>query len=99
MYLYNTTFAVDRTLEDAVIDWLSRSFVPSGIDEGYFVGPQLLRVLGGEPDVTSLAVHFYAETIEQIELWYADHGSRLFSEVLERWENRVLFFSTTLELL
>lgn len=97
MLLYNTTFAVDTDVEAEVIAWLKDEFIPSGIDEDYFAGPQLLRVLGGEPGVTSLAVHFYSETVEQIEKWYADHGSRLFGRALERWQGKVMFFSTTLE--
>lgn len=102
MYLYNTTFAVDTALEKDVENWIKQQFIPSAIDGGYFLAdnrhsPDVLRVLGGEPGVTSLAVHLFCESIDDIKDWYADHGSRLFSEIMERWDGRVVFFSTTLE--
>lgn len=110
MYLYNTTFAVDKGLEDELMMWLKADFIPSAIGKdggemeckGYFENsdtyrPMVLSVLGGEPGVTSLAVHLYTSSIHDIEDWYADYGSALFSYVMERWNSKIVFFSTTLE--
>lgn len=104
MYLYNTTFAVESDLENEVVEWIKKDFIPSATEDEYFLdnpgaSPHILRVLGGEPGVTSLAVHLFTESIEDIEKWYSDHGSRLFGSVIERWQSRVMFFSTTLEVL
>lgn len=104
MYLYNTTFAVDIQVEDDLINWLKKDFIPSAVDEKYFIispelKPAILRVLGGEPGISSLAVHLYTDCIQNIEDWYSDHGSALFSDVIDRWQGRVVFFSTTLECL
>lgn len=100
-YLYNTTFAADSDIKEEVIEWISREFIPSAVDGGYFFAsdpsPDILTVLGGEPGVTSIAVHLYTDLIENIQNWYADHGSRLFSYVMDRWCGKVVFFSTTLE--
>ena len=102
MLLYNTTFAVDTHLEAEVTEWIKQKFIPSATEENYFESngrhePDILRVLGGEPGVTSIAVHLYTDSIRNIEDWYADRGSQLFSEVMERWHDKVLYFSTTLE--
>ena len=102
MLLYNTTFAVDTNLEKEVVEWIKKEFIPSAADNEYFFSeaphsPDILRVIGGEPGVTSIAVHLYTDSVECIKDWYADRGAALFSDVLERWGERVMFFSTTLE--
>lgn len=105
MFLYNTTFAVDNAIENEVIDWLNSEFIPSAVDEEYFYGidskfaPMILRVLGGEPGVKSIAVHLYLDSIETLKDWYADHGARLFSHIMEKWGEKAVFFSTTLEVM
>ena len=103
MYLYNTTFAIDTAIEAEVIMWLKDRFIPEALEDGYFINEapsgDIFRVLGGEPGVTSIAVHLYCDSIENIKDWYADRGSGLFSYILERWNQRVMFFSTTLECL
>ena len=96
MLLYNTTFAIDSEIESEVIDWIKTRFMPSAINEDYFSSPQLFKVMSADNDVISLAVHLYCESPRHIEHWYADRGSRLFSEAIERWNQKCVFFSTTL---
>lgn len=99
MLLYNTTFAVDIDIEKDVIQWIEDVFIPSAVEDSCFFSPQILRVLGGEPEVTSIAVHIYTDSIKQIENWYADHGSALFGSLIERWDGKVVIFSTTLQVI
>ena len=98
MLLYNTTFGIDRAIEKEFIDWLRSEFIPSATADGeYFTSPALFRVEAqNEPGATSLALHLRAASRTDIETWYADHGSRLFDELLQRWPSRAVFFSTTL---
>lgn len=102
--LYNTTFAIEAPLEKEVMKWLEDEFIPSAIDDGYFLStekhrPSIFKVMCGESGQVTLAVHLYTSDTEIIDKWYADHGSRLFSNALECWQGRVVFFSTTLHLI
>lgn len=97
MYLYNTTFGIDHTIQSDVLDWLKHRFIPSA--EEYFSMPEVMKVLGDEPSSTSLAVHFRCSDISDINNWYADHGSRLFNEAQDNWPEKIAFFSTVLEIL
>lgn len=97
MYLYNTTFAIDRDIESSVIDWLTSEYIPSAVADGFFTAPDILSVINNDPDVRSVAVHLYTDDLSNIDNWYADHGARLFASVIERWQGKVVFFSTTLE--
>ena len=99
MYIYNTTFAADPVVEDEMIEWLRGEFIPlSTADGAYFTDAELMAVLPrGEQN--SYALHMRAESLGDIELWYADHGSRLFDHAQRRWGGRVVFFTTTLQVL
>lgn len=103
MYIYNTTFGIEPSVKDDVMNWLRTEFIPSGDgipgEDTYIFRPEILRIMNGEPGIVSLAVHFRVDSLEDIDHWYADHGSRLFSYVNERWNGKVVFFSTTLEIL
>ncbi len=99
MHLYNTTFGVDKAVETEFLNWLKAEFIPSAVaDSEYFTSPELFKVgMEAEPGVASYALHLRAANVDDIARWYEDHGSRLFSTILERWNQRVVFFSTTLE--
>ena len=102
MYLYNITFAADKSIESELAAWLTAELMgtaTSGTD-ALMQRPALMRVVGqGEPGTVSLAVHMYAESTDDIERWYADHGCRLFADAVALWGDRVVFFPTTLEVL
>ena len=102
MLLYNITFALDTRIADEFISWLRTEFIPAALaDDGeYFTSPQLMRVCRTpEPGTTSLALHLHAESADDIERWYADHGSRLFAHMASHWADSAVFFPTTLEII
>lgn len=102
MLVYNITFALDSRLEQEFVDWLQSEFIPATtVDDGeYFTEPRLMRVCHElEPGTRSLALHLCAESAGDIDRWYADHGSRLFSDMIGRWADRVAYFPTTLEVI
>lgn len=101
MYLYNTTFAADEALADKLTMWLKHQFIPEATGEGSPMhSPSLLRIAAQhEPGTVSLALHMYADSTDDINDWYADCGNGLFAQILEQWQGRVVFFSTTLEVL
>lgn len=98
MLLYNTTFAIDPQIEEEFLRWLRDEFIPSATADGdYFDTPELFRVENRTAgDALSYALHMRALSAEDINLWYEDHGSRLFDTLIRRWQGRAAFFSTTL---
>lgn len=98
MYLYNTTFGIDPAIEQEFFTWLYNEFIPASTADGeYFSQPELFRVLTGEPGNNTFALHMRAADIDDINRWYADHGSRLFNDLIQRWHGRAVYFTTTLE--
>ena len=101
MFLYNTTFGIDVSIEEQFIAWLRSEFIPTSTCDGeYFDNPELFYVNAQqEQGIKSIALHLRAPNEEAINRWYEDHGSRLFNTIMQRWNGRAVFFSTTLELL
>ena len=106
LFLYNTTFVAETEETETLVRWLINSLLPTAIGkeggEAYFLNqppfsPQIMKVMGSGEESVSIAVHLYTDALENIENWYADYGAELFSEALERWNQRVMFFSTTLK--
>lgn len=100
MHLYNITFGIDPEIKTEFMDWLNSDFIPaSTADNEYFSSPELMKVLTDENAVESFALHMRAQSLNDIALWYEDHGSRLFDFIQRHWNGKVVFFATTLEIL
>lgn len=100
MHLYNITFGIDPEIKPEFMDWLNSDFIPaSTADNEYFSSPELMKVLTDETAVESFALHMRAQSLNDIALWYEDHGSRLFDYIQRHWNGKVVFFATTLEIL
>lgn len=99
MLLFNTTFSFDPAIEEEFIQWLHSEFIPSAINDGeYFFEPELFSFPGADDTpAVNYALHLRAHSQNDINNWYEDHGSRLFAHILNRWPNRAVFFSTTLD--
>lgn len=98
MLLYNTTFAIEPSIEQEFLQWLHSEFIPSATADGqYFDSPELFRIESrAGDDAISFALHLRASSRDEIETWYADHGSRLLAYLMQHWNGRALCFSTTL---
>jgi len=100
MLLYNITFGVDPDSKEGFIEWLNSQFIPVSVaDHEYFSSPELMKVLTADTSVDSYALHMRAENLNDISLWYEDHGSRLFDYIQKHWNGKVVFFATTLQIL
>ncbi len=99
MYIYNTTFAIDQSLEVEFLQWLRNEYILKSTEDGeYFNSPEIFVVQAKqEPQVKSFAVHMRAKCKDDIDRWYEDHGSRMFDEFMKRWNGRAVYFCTTLE--
>lgn len=100
MYIYNVTFAADQALETELAQWLRHCFAAESSDAEGISSPTVMRIMAqAEPGTVSLAVHLHADDLADIDNWYADCGSRLFAQALERWGQRVVYFPTVMECL
>lgn len=97
MILYNTTFHIESSIDESFFDWIKARFIPAAMSSG-FVNPMLMRLIDRvEPGCTSYALHLYADNMDYIARW--EHGvkNELVEEMMCKWGERALAFSTPME--
>ncbi|MGM9844957.1 MAG: DUF4286 family protein [Muribaculaceae bacterium] len=100
MYIHNITFSVENALADEFITFINDDFIPASLECAGIGKPQLARVLHQVDDkTTNYALQFAADSVDDINCWYEDRGAALFSKIMERWPERILFFQTALQVM
>ena len=100
MYIYNVTFSVDKEIVPEFIEYVKSVFIPASLECAGFSNPLLTRVLHEiDPKTTNHTVQFHVESVEDINYWYEDKGSLLFSNIMDIWSTKVVFFQTALEVI
>ena len=101
MIVINTTFHLPCPLRHEFIKWLKEHYVPKALESGTVTGPSILRVLGGsaeDPEGMNIACQLKAATLHEAHRWHDTEGAEIRRDMHERWGQKVLFFSTYLEL-
>lgn len=98
MIIINTTFHVHHSVEADFLQWLRSEYVVSATGDGGLVRPVLSRVMAEtDPGSTGYALQMQAESMEEASGWYDGKASVLRVRMWDRWGERVLFFTTYLE--
>lgn len=97
MILINTTFVIDRKIEDGFLKWHKESFVQPAFDSGIFTNSRLVRVLSNEdPRSISFASELSCESLSEGSNWYNSMGALILAEMGDIWGDGVLCFTTYL---
>lgn len=103
MIVYNTTYHVEEADEQLFLNWIHEYLIPEVLKEGTLKNPRLLRVLGYHQDEdeeghgASYALQLEAEDTAALHHWYRSQGVKLNKELLLVFRQRVLGFSTMME--
>ncbi len=100
MILLNTTFISHNTHSTEVAEWLRDVYMPAAQSTGLFTMPLLTLVLTNvDPDATSYALQMRCENLNDATRWHDVDATALRNEIKSRWGQRVLFFTTYMEIL
>ena len=100
MIVINTTFHAQLTIAPDVKKWLAEVYIPGSLKHEHLSSARLARVLGGDdPDGISYAVQFECPTLAAAKHWHDHEGADLRAQMLRRWGQRTLFFTTYLQVL
>ena len=98
MYILNTTFLIANEVIDSALNFIETSFLGVACGAAGFSGGRIARVLNSAEDgAESFAVQFETEDIAKAEEWLAAEAQSFFEELRKSFGERVLFFSTWLE--
>lgn len=98
MYIYNTTFHIDKAVEPDFMDWLC-SYRDSAMATGAFAAARLLTVRSEhmEDGTAAFALHLEAADLSAVRQWAENGEADSLAEIFRRWPQRAVAFSTLLE--
>lgn len=80
--------------------WVHQVLLPQVHEQGMLHGGRLSRILSHkEDDSECFAVQFETESTATLHAWFVKQGKKLNEEMLRMFENRVIGFSTMMEVI
>lgn len=99
MILFNTTFLVNPKADEVFHAWVRDEFIPAALADRTLRDPLFTRVLVDNPDGTSYALQFKAETMDDACRWEETEGQRLKARLFARHGHDILPFVTYMDIL
>lgn len=97
MIIFNTTYCIDSSMLEAGLLWLKEDYIPKALVSGQVHTPRLSKILSDETDGVNYSLQFLVESIEELEIWYQATGDSLYQDMMGRFGEKMLGFSTLLE--
>lgn len=97
MILYNVTVNVETEIEQEWLQWMKQSHVPNVLSTGFFRECRSFRLLTEEPQGTTYAFQYSADSMNDIDQYLAGPASDLQKAVLEKYGTKIMAFRTALE--
>lgn len=98
--ILNTTFVVHSSVKTVFLGWLESVYLPAVKAPGVFGEPTVARVMTQiEPDTESIAVQMRAAGLAEAERWHDETAALLKDDLIARWPERVMHFTTYMEVL
>lgn len=99
-YLHNTTFVVERGITPQFTIWVKDVYMAAARQSGFFSNIELVRILV-EVDHSSVnyAVMMRSDSLEKASQWQSDIATILRDDLQARMGEKVLFFSTDMEVI
>ena len=99
MTLLNTTFHVHSSIDQLFIEWIKQIYIPAAQNAG-LSNALFTRILADtDPEGKSYAIQLHAPTMEHATTWHDNEAAKLKDELALRWGERVLHFTTYMEIL
>ncbi len=99
MYILNTTFIVHRPAIDSFNDWVKDVYVKAAHACGVFDDIKILRIMSEiDPETVNYAVQLLAPDLSEATRWHDETAAILKDDIAARMGDRVLSFSTYMEI-
>lgn len=100
MLLYNTTYHVPVDEARNFVIWIHQCFLPQVSAFGFLTHGRLSRILSHREDGSEcFSLQFDVESSARLHHWYNKQGTALNEEMKRVFNDRVLGFSTLMEII
>jgi len=98
MILYNVTVNIDIEVEQEWIEWMKSTHIPDVMATGLFTENKFFRLLHEvEEGGVNYSVQYFAEDMDKIQAYQANHAAALQAEVKKKYDGRYAVFRSLLE--
>ena len=100
MILYTTTYQMPENDARNFVIWVHEVMLPQVKEFGHMKNGRLSRILSHKEEGTEcFALQFEVESTARLHYWFVKQGKQLGEELLKTFDNRVLGFSTMMEVI
>lgn len=98
MIIYNTTFNVAPGFEGPFIEFLKQEYILDCLNTKLVRNPKFMKLLGDLPDEGSTySLQFDCDTLENYIAFESDHVADLQDNIIAKYGENCLFFTSVLE--
>lgn len=100
MLIYNTTYQVANEDARNFVVWIHEVYIPEGEADKLLQKPRLTRILTHrEEDSECFSLQWEVEDSKTLHRWHTNIGSRLNTEMMKVFKDKVVAFSTLMEVI
>jgi Domain of unknown function (DUF4286) len=100
MLIINTTYQVSESCEKEWKEWVCTEYIPEVIAPGLLIQPRFHRLLiENESGNQSYSLQFQVQDLETLEDWFQNHGSKMQKNLSDRFQEKILGFTTVMEVI
>lgn len=96
MYI-NTTFRIEKEIEEAFIAWINASYVPALARISREFPPQFMRIITDDPEAGVCLAVLSRLSAHMCDMWESETHPLLLTEMHSRWGDKALYFTTLME--
>lgn len=98
MILYSVTVNIDLEKEKEYVDWMKQTHIPEVMATGVFKESKFFKLLNEVEDGVNFSAQYFADSMEHIHQYQADHAPELQQKLEEKFGNHYIAFRSLLEL-
>lgn len=98
MIVFNTTFHIHKDIVDECLEYLKNNYIPKASGSGILYNPCMRRILdSANEEGESFSIQFHTQDVDSLNDWARLEGAALQQELVERYKEKIVGFSTLLE--
>jgi len=99
MIVYNITIRVERSIDEAWLQWQKEEQIPAILETKLFTEYRIYKLMEqDEIEGNTYIIQLFANTAAQLQEFLQIHDQRLRENAFKKWGDRFISFRTTMEL-
>lgn len=100
MLIYNTTYQIDIADARNFAIWITESYIPKVEENGILKNSRFCQILSHkEQDSECFSLQWEVENSAELHKWHTSQGIKLNDEMMQIFKDKVVGFSTLMEVI